>query len=177
MSSSNKADLFLDFVSTLVDVNISPKLGLAIIDIFEVDDDMRAHADLMKEWKHWTNAARATAALNLTPGTSTSDDTKNHIGDVYAQYFMLTGSVATPRYNLCIALMKFATHQTLHAFGSTQGLPYPNADGTRDYATPGPAIESAYFGHNEIEDSVANLWPEFLRETAERLDFDFDAML
>jgi hypothetical protein len=65
----------------------------------------------------------------------------------------------------------------LHAFGRTEGLPYPNPDGTRDYDAPGPALETAFFGASKLEERVMGMWQRFLRETAQRVGFDIDAML
>lgn len=168
---------FFAFVESLEDINLPVTDGLETINSLITDEEMRALPDLLKELEHWTAAARALAKFNMVAGAIAYPYTKQQIGDVYAQYFMRTDALATPRYNICIAIMKFATHQTSHALGQTMDVPYPNADGTRDYLTPGPAIETAYFGHSNLEEELSNAWRPFLHETAARHSFDLNAAL
>ena len=170
---AGKNALFSRFVTTLTTFNVPLADALKQIDDLPVDDAMRALPRCMDEWTYWTAAAREIAALN---STDRDPPTKEEVGDVYAKHCMTHDPLATPRYNLAIALMQFATHQTKHAFGRAEGLPYPHPDGSRTYSDPRSALQEAMGDLSDLSRRVDELWPHFIEDTAERVGFDLTSV-
>lgn len=164
MANDSVFETFAAFTSTLDDPNISPEEGLDVIHSFELDDDMRSRADMMKEWDHWVAGAEAAAALNAKLPHVTEDG----VYTVAAKYVLLDDLICKPRYNMCASLMHFAVHQLRHAFGRIHGLPYPHADGSRTHNDPGSALEVAFNGSSVLEDAVHEMWRDFLLRSGER---------
>jgi hypothetical protein len=173
--------LFDHFMTSMEDLNLPTRDGIELVNDLEVTSEMRKAPGWLDEWNYWKGAALACAALNYKEGESgRPQNTEEHVGDVFAEYFMTVNPLAKPRYNVAIAAMKFATHQVRHAFGRVHGLPYPDPDGTRSYTTldldiktaVSAAVETAATGSSKLEREAEERWPKFLEATAERVGFD-----
>ncbi len=171
--------VFDRFMDGLQDVNLPTRNGLKLIEEFPADDETaQGTPGWVDQWNYWKGAALECAALNHKEGEAQMPtNTEEHVGDTYAKHFMTTNPLAAPKYNVSIAMMKFATHQVARAFERVHGLSYPDPDGTRAYETPGPALETAAFGSSAVEREVGELWPKFIEATAERVGFDIKSIL
>ena len=171
--------VFDHFMEEMEDPNLPTRDGIKVITDFEPDEEIaRAAPGWQNQWDYWKAAALECAALNYKEGEAhMPTNTEEHVGDTYAKHFMTTNPLASPHYNVSIGMMKFATHQVLHAFERVHGLSYPDPDGTRAYGTPGPALETAAFGSSALEREVGELWPKFIEDTAKRVGFDIKSIL
>jgi len=174
-----EGEAFVIFMKCLEYVDLPTRDGLNLINDFPMTDEMRALPDMMKEWDHWIAAARESAALNaITEGTTTMQAVaEDAVEAVFAKYFFSNESVGRPRFNLCIAMMKFSTHQIHHAFGRVHGLPYPNKDGSHTYGEPRYALEEAMTGRSSLSRDVETKMRAFSVAVAGRVGFDLEAVL